>query len=106
MLLFPVPLRVLAAFFGVIWILSTLAAWQAYGPLGTGTSELAHIAGVVMGVLLIRNPGILDWWEDKRIPFIMRRQPRMVRRSGSMGHPGRHSDPDDLYDDPHWKLDQ
>ena len=105
MFLFPVPLRVLAAIFGFFLIISIWEDIRMGSPLGSGSSGLAHLAGVLMGVLMVKVPGFLDFFEDMRIPILMRRRPKRVRRV-SMGHPGRHTDPDDLYDDPHWKLDQ
>ncbi len=102
---FPVQLRVLGIFFGFLLIINTLASLASFG--GGGVSHLAHAAGVVAGYGLLKFPRILDFFENRHIPFLMRRRPKMVkRRSTTMGHPGRHTDPDDLYDDPHWKLDQ
>ena len=107
MFLFPVPLRVLAAVFGILLLTVIVDDVRRDGLLGGGVSHLAHIVGILVAVFLIRNPRLLDRLEDLYIPFLMRRRPRMVsRRRTSMGHPGRHSDPDDLYNDPHWKLDQ
>lgn len=105
MFLFPVPLRVLAAIFGFFMVLSIIEDVRRYGPMGGRVSELAHVTGILMAILMVKVPRVLDFFEDLRIPFLMRPRPKRVRRV-SMGHPGRHTDPDDLYDDPHWKLDQ
>jgi membrane associated rhomboid family serine protease len=105
MFVIPVPMRVLAIVFGVIMALGILEELRFGGLMGGSVSHMAHFGGVLAAVLLIRAPRVLDWLEDLYIPGITRRRPRRVRRI-SMGHPGRHSDPDDLYNDPHWYLDQ
>lgn len=100
----PVPLRVLCAFAGVLYGLVVLHDISKLGILGGSVSHLAHLVGLAMGWLLVRYPAILDRLESVQIPFLQRGRPRMVRLG--MGHPGRHSDPDDRYNDPHWRLDQ
>jgi membrane associated rhomboid family serine protease len=105
MFMFPVPLRVMAVIWGLIMMASMIEGIRLYGPMGGPVSELAHAVGVIVGIILVKNPSLLDFFEDARIPFLMRPRPRRVSRV-SMGHPGRHTDPDDRYNDPHWKLDQ
>jgi len=95
MIFFEIPARVLGVIVGFIILIE----------IAVNPSYFAHgIGGVGMGWLLIKVPGILDFFEDFRPPGRKRR--RRTARVIGMGHPGRHSDVDDLYNDPHWKLDQ
>ncbi len=106
---FPIPMRVLALFFGILVAFDLLGSIASGGLFSGRVSHLAHATGILMAVALVKMPIILNVAEDFRIPLLMRRGPRRVRKSGgrfSMGHPGRHSDPDDRYNDPHWYLDQ
>src|SRR5690606_1374106 len=59
--------------------------------------------------------GLFLWWvRNKQRPGGNRRPPRGPRKGTktvrskrwAMGHPGRHANASDLYDDPHWRLDQ
>lgn len=118
----PIPMRVLALILGIFLAMGILQNLQAAGFMGGGVSHVAHLAGVLMGLLLVKVGGILDYLEGWPLPGLVRRGPRKVRRRAGasrggdgerggggrvgLGHPGRHSDPSDLYDDPHWYLDQ
>ncbi len=105
--LFPMPLRVMAVFYGVLMALSIFSDLQEHGLMGGRISHTAHLAGIFSAIVMLKFPRILETWENIRFPW-ERRRPRKVASRGGFGmkHPGRHSDPDDLYDDPHWKLDQ
>ncbi len=109
MLVIPMPMRVFAVIIGVFMSMSILADFQQHGLMGGGVSHTAHLVGIAVGIVLVKFPVFLYMLEGFRIPFLMRPQPKAIRggrgRVG-MGHPGRHSDPDDRYDDPHWRLDQ
>src|SRR5690606_2269161 len=98
--LLPVPLRLLALIFGIFMALSIFSGGLSAG----GVSQIAHLSGIAAGILLIKFPRTLNFLDDVQIPGT-RRRPKRVKRV-SMGHPGRHTDPDDRYDDPHWRLDQ
>lgn len=97
MFLIPVPLRLLVAIIGFFTFVGLL------GASGNGVSHLAHAAGFLMGFFFVKLPFTLNFFARLRFPW-QRRRARVVPLS--MGHPGRHSDPDDRYDDPHWRLDQ
>jgi membrane associated rhomboid family serine protease len=103
--LFPVPMRVMAVFFGIMLGFSIMSDMLAGGVFGGSVSHIAHLAGIFSAIVLIKVPGILDCFEDFRLPG-QRRRPRKVSGRLGMGHPGRHTDPDDRYNDPHWYLDQ
>lgn len=104
---FPVPMRVVAAFFGVLLAMEMINDVVQYGLFSGRVSHVAHLTGILTAIVLIKVPFIMDWIEDLYIPLLQRR-PRMIRGKNrmNMGHPGRHSDPDDRYNDPHWYLDQ
>lgn len=102
---FPVQMRVLALFFGVLAFVSAVADLRVMR-VGGGVSNLAHAAGFAMGFLLVKFPGLLAWADRVRWPRGGGRRRRRGPQPISMGHPGRHSDPDDRYNDPHWRLDQ
>ncbi|MCC5876551.1 MAG: rhomboid family intramembrane serine protease [Candidatus Sumerlaeia bacterium] len=117
MLMIPVPLRVLAVIIGIFLALGILENIRMWGFMGGRVSHEAHLAGVLMALALIRFRWILRLLEGIEIPFVTRRGARIIpigrgkgKRRGTqrfgMGHPGRHTDPDDLYNDPHWYLDQ
>ena len=103
----PMQLRILGFFFGILLMLSLIGdiqmMRQGRGDI-SGVSYLAHAAGVLAGILLYKFPAILRRLEKVNLfPFTSKKQ-KGVRLS--MGHPGRHTDPDDRYNDPHWRLDQ
>ncbi len=109
MFMIPMPMRVFAVIIGVLMGMTILADLQTHGLMGGGISHTAHLVGIAVGIILVKYPVFLYLLEDLRIPFLMRRRPKAIRGGGGrvgMGHPGRHSDPDDRYDDPHWRLDQ
>lgn len=113
MLMFPVPLRVLAVIIGIFLALGILENIRMWGFMGGRVSHEAHLAGILTALALIRFRWFLNWLEGVEIPFVTRGGARIIpigrRRGGGrfgMGHPGRHTDPDDLYNDPHWYLDQ
>lgn len=106
MMVFPMQTRVVALIAGVFLVLNILENVRAVGWIAGIGMNIAMLSGIPIALLLEKRPRILDFWEDKRIPFLMRRRPKKVPGRLGMGHPGRHTDPDDLYDDPHWKLDQ
>lgn len=108
MLVIPMPLRVLAVVIGILMGMAILSDLQRFGLMGGGVSHIAHLTGIITGIVLVKYPVLLYLLEDLRIPFLMRRRPQRVHGTGrtGMGHPGRHSDLDDRYNDPHWRLDQ
>ncbi len=73
--------------------------------LETTVSHTGHLAGAVVGFLLIRKPHLLDFLTfrggGRGGPGVRRKS-----RPLSMGHPGRSTNADDRYNDPHWRLDQ
>lgn len=99
----PMPMAVLGAFILVLLGIDTLASIGAGTTGRGGIGDIAHAGGAIMGFLMVRYPIILNAACEIRLPGRRRRKGARVI---SLGHPGRHSDPDDLYDDPHWKLDQ
>jgi len=101
----PVPLGFLAAFAASLTGLLYVAEMTRIGvPFATADFSQT-ITACLIAVVWAYKPQYLEWLEDVRIPFLMRRRPKKVSRM-NMGHPGRHSDPDDRYNDPHWRLDQ
>lgn len=105
MLMFPIPLGILALLYGAFLMLSMVEDIRTFNLMGNKVSTLAHLVGFLMGIIMVKNPGILDRLEFVHIPFLTKKR-RKPARVLSMGHPGRHSDPDDRYNDPHWFLDQ
>jgi len=70
----------------------------------TGVSQLGHLTGALVGFAFVLGPR-----------FINRRKgggggkgggKRVKSKVITMGHPGRSAKASDLYDDPHWRLDQ
>jgi len=102
----PMQLRVFALFMGLLLLglLVADAGMLAQGGMGSGVSNLAHAAGVLMAIMLWKAPGVLDYLQQFVMPVFLRKKAKVVKLG--MGHPGRHTDPDDRYDDPHWRLDQ
>jgi len=77
------------------------------GFLSGSVSHLGHVAGIVAGAIMLKYPQILSYFASLRVPFFQKKGPKVAyRNTANMGHPGRHSDPDDRYNDPHWYLDQ
>jgi membrane associated rhomboid family serine protease len=99
----PMQLRLLALFVGIYTLLTIALAMRAEGTAVGFASQLILVLAPPLAYALLRYPGILDRLED----FPKRRRRRSAKIVPiSMGHPGRHSDPDDRYNDPHWRLDQ
>ncbi|MBI1293118.1 rhomboid family intramembrane serine protease [bacterium] len=105
MFFIPMPMKFLGFLTAALILLGVLGSVSSYGwPVGFALSLHAIVAPLIAFWLLKRR-GVLDFFEDIWWHNPLRRGPKPVRRM-SMGHPGRHSDPDDRYNDPHWKLDQ
>lgn len=103
---FPVPMQVLGAIFGFMLVIFLLGDLKNGFRGGDGVSHVAHAGGVLAAFLLLKFPGILRFFSRLELPRFLRRRSRRKARVIGMGHPGRHSDPDDRYNDPHWYLDQ
>ena len=104
MFLIPLQIRVVALVTGILIALDVLSAMSRLGVAAGIAGSIALLSSVPIAIWLVKFPRVLDFFDDTHFPFT-RRRPKKVARM-SMGHPGRHSDPDDLYNDPHWKLDQ
>ncbi len=91
----------------VMGILLAIGLIAEIGQGFVGVSMVGHLAGVGAAYLMYRYPVILARLSAISLPGKKRR--RRGKKGAqviSMGHPGRHSDPDDRYNDPHWFLDQ
>lgn len=91
--LLPLPIAVLVPVMILLEIVFII------GGTTTGISHWGHLMGAFVGI------GMMVW-------RLWRGRGRGGRGGGgggrrlSMGHPGRSKNASDLYDDPHWKLDQ
>ncbi|MCC6548307.1 rhomboid family intramembrane serine protease [Candidatus Sumerlaeota bacterium] len=99
----PMQLRMLIFVFAILLGLDTLRGVTTQGLLRGIIYTLPSYLAIATAYVLIRFRGVLDWFEGFGGGG-RRRSAKVVRMN--MGHPGRHTDADDLYDDPHWKLDQ
>ena len=101
--LFPIPVKVLVPAMILLEVLYLV------DNVSSQTSHWGHLAGAFAGLAMMLFPRAFAWLPG------MRRGRRIVDIKGgrgggggrlSMGHPGRSENASDLYDDPHWKLDQ
>lgn len=83
--LFPIKMKYLVWIFGLMEFLSSV------GSSGSGISHITHLGGLLTALLWLFGP---RWWNRFKGPR------RGGRRRGVAGHV------EELYDDPHWKLDQ
>ncbi|MCB2154524.1 rhomboid family intramembrane serine protease [bacterium] len=94
----------------VIIFLVLEAFWALSSGLNSGISHIGHLAGAASGFLLVKNPGILNWLANRRWRGGGggggRGGGKRVSSRLSYGHPGRSANASELYDDPHWRLDQ
>ena len=93
----------------VIILLIIEAVWAVSSGLDAGISHIGHLAGAGAGFVLIRFPGILNWLAGRGGGGGGGRRLRGGKRVSSplsYGHPGRSKNASELYDDPHWRLDQ
>lgn len=97
--LFPVKMK---------WLVIVYLGLEIYHIVAGSTGNVghwAHVAGAAAGFAFIFYPMWKNRSRGRRPPG--RRRGKVVRsRPLSMGHPGRSSRASDLYDDPHWKMDQ
>ncbi len=103
--LFPMKLKYLV----IIYVAIESMYLLDQGVVGGGVSHLGHLTGALVGLVLIKKPALLDYLPGGGKGWLRRRRrPGRVVTSQriSMGHPGRHSNADDRYNDPHWRLDQ
>lgn len=105
-LYFAIPLKMKYLVVGMV----VLEVVLLFGNSGSGISHLGHLAGAAVGFVLLRWPWLFD-----KLPGGGGggggfggggRRKRVKSRRISMGHPGRSENASDLYDDPHWRLDQ
>lgn len=88
------------------WLVVGYLVLEVFGLFGRGTmgvSHLAHVTGAVVGLAFILGP---RWRGGGPRGGGRRRGPVVRSRRLSMGHPGRSERASELYDDPHWRLDQ
>jgi membrane associated rhomboid family serine protease len=106
----PMQMRMLGFIIGLFMLLVMMSYVRALGPVGGMVASSPMLVTPLVAWWLVRKSLLLERMADWnwRNPF--RRGPRVAYRKGGgrtgMGHPGRHSDPDDRYNDPHWRLDQ
>ncbi|MBX3727762.1 MAG: rhomboid family intramembrane serine protease [Candidatus Sumerlaeia bacterium] len=90
------------------WLVIGYLVLEVFGLFGRGTmgiSHLGHVTGALVGLAFILGPRWRGGGPGGRGGG--RRRGRVVRsRRLSMGHPGRSERASELYDDPHWRLDQ
>ncbi|CAN5373292.1 hypothetical protein BH09SUM1_BH09SUM1_02190 [soil metagenome] len=99
----PLQMRIAAAITAIILAFDLL---QDMSQMGRSIGLVYHaidFGSIAFGVLVAYTPRVLSAFDNVNIPG-RKRKGRVVPMS--MGHPGRHTDPDDRYNDPHWKLDQ
>lgn len=100
----PMQMRMLVFLLAILWGLNVLKPVTTSG-LGVGLAPVVpEITAIILTFLLARYGAVLDFLAGIGRGGRRRKSAKVVRMN--MGHPGRHTDPDDLYDDPHWKLDQ
>lgn len=93
------------------WLVIAYLAFETISIFSGGRSNISHeghIAGALTGFAFILLPA---WWKRRgggrpRGGGGRRGGKRVKSRVISMGHPGRSAKASDLYDDPHWRLDQ
>lgn len=100
---FPVQMRILALLLGLLVLFDLVGSFRR-GP--TQISHLAHAMGIVVALIYVYLPMLTGGSGGGGGGGGGRRRGRKSSGRLSMGHPGRHSNADDLYNDPHWKLDQ
>ena len=97
-------MRMLVFLLAILWGLNVLKPVTTSG-LAMGLAPVVpEITAIILTFLLARYGAVLDFLAGIGRGGRHRKSAKVVRMN--MGHPGRHTDPDDLYDDPHWKLDQ
>jgi len=101
----PMPMKFLGGISAALLLIGVMANVSVAGWPDGYAASVGLVAPPLIVWALLRYARLLDFCEDLWWHNPFRKGPKPVKRM-SMGHPGRHSDPDDRYNDPHWKLDQ
>lgn len=89
--IYPIKLR------HMVWIFGVASFLGSVGSSGSEISHITHLGGLLTALIWIFGG---RWWNRFRGPRGPRGNRRNNRRRGLGGHV------EELYDDPHWKLDQ